>query len=34
MTTAQFNQMMDTGLRQAKKDDSFDVDEVFAELEG
>ena len=34
MTTAQFNQMMATGLRQAKEDDSFDVDEVFAELEG
>ena len=34
MTTAQFNQMMATGLRQAKEDDSFDVGEVFAELEG
>ena len=34
MTAAQFDQMMATGLRQAKEDDSFDVDEVFAELEG
>lgn len=34
MTTSQFNQMMATGLKQAKEDDSFDVDEVFAELEG
>lgn len=34
MTVAQFDQMMATGLRQAKEDDSFDVDEVFAELEG
>lgn len=34
MTTAQFDQMMATGLKQAKEDDSFDVDEVFAELEG
>ena len=33
MTTAQFNQMMEIGLKQAKEDDSFDVDEVFAELE-
>ena len=33
MTTAQFNQMMATGLQQAKEDDSFDVNEVFAELE-
>lgn len=33
MTTAQFNEMMETGLRQAKEDDSFDVDEVFDELE-
>ncbi|MBR2593846.1 MAG: type II toxin-antitoxin system RelB/DinJ family antitoxin [Firmicutes bacterium] len=33
MTTAQFNQMMDTGLQQAKDDDSFGIDEVFAELE-
>ncbi|HBA48277.1 MAG TPA: type II toxin-antitoxin system antitoxin, RelB/DinJ family [Lachnospiraceae bacterium] len=34
MTTAQFDQMMATGLKQAKEDDSFDADEVFAELEG
>ena len=34
MTTAQFDQMMATGLRQAKEDDSFGVDEVFSELEG
>lgn len=34
MTTVQFDQMMTTGLKQAKEDDSFDVDEVFAELEG
>ena len=33
MSTAQFNQMMDTGLQQAKDDDSFGIDEVFAELE-
>ncbi len=34
MTTTQFNTMMDIGLRQAKEDDSFDVDQVFEELEG
>ena len=33
MTAAQFDQMMETGLKQAKKDDSFDVDEVFDQLE-
>ena len=33
LTTAQFNQMMATGLEQAREDDSFDVDEVFEELE-
>lgn len=33
MTIAEFNQMMATGLKQAKEDDSFDVDEVFNELE-
>ena len=33
MTAAEFDMMMATGLRQAKEDDSFDVDEVFAELE-
>ena len=29
MTDAQFNNMMATGLEQAKDDDAFDVDEVF-----
>ncbi len=33
MSTAHFNQMISTGLRQAKNDDSFDVDAVFDELE-
>lgn len=33
MTPAEFNQMMATGLLQAKEDDSFDVDQVFTELE-
>ena len=33
MTAAQFDQMMATGLKQAKQDDSFEVDEVFDELE-
>ena len=33
MTTAQFDQMMSAGLKQAKSDDSFDIDEVFDELE-
>lgn len=33
MTTTEFNQLMAAGLRQAKEDDSFDVDEVFSELE-
>ena len=33
MTVAEFNQMMATGLAQAKADDSFDMDEVFDELE-
>lgn len=33
MNTAEFNQMMATGLAQAKADDSFDMDEVFGELE-
>ena len=32
MTTAQFDQMMATGLQQAKADDSLDVDDVFDEL--
>ena len=34
MSVAEFNRMMEIGLQQAKDDDSFDVDEVFAELEG
>ncbi len=33
MTNSQFDRMMKTGLAQAKQDDSFDVDEVFSELE-
>ena len=33
MSAAEFDQMMATGLAQAKADDSFDVDEVFGELE-
>ena len=33
MSTAEFNQMMAVGLAQAKADDSFDMDEVFEELE-
>ena len=33
MSVADFNQMMATGLSQAKSDDSFDMDEVFEELE-
>ena len=33
ITAAQFDQMMENGLKQAKEDDSFDVDEVFDELE-
>ena len=32
MTTAQFDQIMATGLQQAKADDSLDVDDVFDEL--
>ncbi len=32
MSAVQFNQIMATGLKQAKGDDSFDVDEVFDEL--
>ena len=32
MTMEQFNEMMAEGLKQAKADDSFDVDEVFSEL--
>ena len=33
MSNAQFNQMMAIGLQQAKTDESFDVDDVFDELE-
>ena len=33
LTTAQFNHMMSIGLKHAKENDSFDVDEVFEELE-
>lgn len=33
LTETQFNQMMEKGLEQAKSGDSFDVDEVFDELE-
>ena len=33
MRAAEFNQMMAVGLAQAKTDDSFDMDEVFEELE-
>ncbi|HBE10369.1 MAG TPA: type II toxin-antitoxin system antitoxin, RelB/DinJ family [Lachnospiraceae bacterium] len=32
MTMEQFDEMMEEGLKQAKADDSFDVDEVFSEL--
>ena len=34
LTTTQFDQMMAAGLKHAREDDSFDVDEVFDELEG
>jgi addiction module RelB/DinJ family antitoxin len=33
MSVSEFNQMMATGIAQAKADDSFDLDEVFSELE-
>ena len=33
MTMEQFDEMMAEGRKQAKADDSFDVDEVFSELE-
>ena len=33
MSKAESDQMRATGLKQAKEDDSFDVDEVFDELE-
>lgn len=34
MSTIEFNRVMETGLKQAKNNESFDVDEVFSELEG
>lgn len=34
MSLAQFDKMMEIGLKQAKEGDSFDIDEVFDELEG
>lgn len=33
MTDEQFNKMMSVGLKQAKENDSFDIEDVFAELE-
>ena len=33
MSVADFNRMMETGIAQAKTGDSFDMDEVFDELE-
>ena len=33
MSAAEFDRMMATGLAQAKSDDSYDLDEVFNELE-
>ena len=33
MRVSEFDQMMATGIAQAKADDSFDMDEVFEELE-
>lgn len=33
MTKAEFNRMMATGLQQTKDDNSFNVDEVFKDLE-
>lgn len=33
MVKAEFNRMMATGLQQAKVDDSYDIDEVFTDLE-
>lgn len=33
MTKAQFDRMMSIGLQQAKSNESYDVDEVFDELE-
>ena len=34
MTDAQFNKLMATGLKQARNDDAYDIDEVFDELMG
>ena len=33
MTTAQFDEMMETGLRQAKENEAYDVEDAFAILE-
>lgn len=33
LSSDEFNRMMDIGLTQAKSDDSFDLNEVFDELE-
>ena len=33
LSKEEFDKMMETGLRQAKENDSFDADEVFKELE-
>lgn len=33
LSEAEFNRMMENGLAQAKADDSFDMDEVFDELD-
>lgn len=33
VNSSQFDNMIATGISQAKEDDSFDLDEVFSELE-
>jgi len=33
MSSSEFNSLMETGLKEAKKNDSYDFDEVFEELE-
>lgn len=33
MSESELDQMMQTGLKQAKQNESFDVDDVFDELE-
>ena len=33
MTTEQFDEMMETGLKQAEQDEAFDVDEAFEDLQ-